>query len=237
MSKLLVILISTSTLGVLYFWNTGVFDYGNLNRENGLLFNSKSECFGNTEVYTFIDASGSITEEGFEEIKIILADIADKINEDLRPLLTNTFIIEQGFYRKRGFNINSPEKKDDVKEFIDKTDFSSTTKGTDLCKNALDQIEFQKKKMRVLIYFSDGHYSENDKSDILKEVNSINTNYDPYVFVLATSDQYSLSKLRIFCHHDCVRNVMVLDDFRKIYDYINDISQKVCQTDLFQNWG
>lgn len=232
MLKLLVILISTSTLGVLFFLST---DW-NINHRQNESLNSQSVCYNKIEIITLIDVSGSITQEGFEEIKNSLVEMVDRINEDLWPQVFNFFILKQGFPIIKMGNLVDQKKKDNLIKAIQTTYFDINTVGTNLYSNALEDIEF-KKGIRVLIYFSDGHYSENDKSYISKEVDRINRDYDPYVFVIATSDQYSLSNLQIFCNHDCFRNVMVLDDFGKIYNYINDISQKICQTDLFQDWG
>lgn len=189
------------------------------NKNNAVMANDEYVA----DLKIFLDSSVSIHDESLEEIKQILLKITNRLHPQ------NKMAVQLTWFSKRPsrYTIDPYHTKSnitDLRQAIDDVIITEIgSEGTPII-DALKLLRFSGDKgARVVLIFSDGYFASKDIPQIENEIANLKS-FNPDIFVLTRNDMYDHKMLGKFCHPDIVDHFMPMNEYRKIFDYMNDIT-------------
>lgn len=188
---------------------------------------TKKPCSNYAEIKIFADISGSIPKSDFEYLKLVIQDIVRHINTISKANVTMTYFGGINILKEYTREIKDETNKENLIYQIGLQQYPSGN-GADI--SCFDTKFFSTEGLRVFFLFSDGYYAKNEQSQIEAYSNAIKSQ-NAEMFAFATSDQYDLKSLGRFSNK--VGHLILVNDYTKIYELLNEMTIDKCNGYLF----
>lgn len=198
--------------------------------------NNDNVVMGNDEYVAdlkiLLDSSFSTHEETLEDMKQILFNITNRLHPK------NKMAVQLTWFSRRAsrYSIDPYQTEsnlDKLRQAIDDVVINEIGSNGTAIIDALKLSKFSGDKgVRVALLFSDGYFANQDMTQIENEI-AILKSFNPQIFVFTRDDLFDHNMLAKFCHPDCVDHFMLINEYRKIFDYMNDITVAKYNLNMF----